>query len=46
MIDTSVVGSFQNSPCLRFGTDTEVLLTITPGTGASTGSGVVSLFLE
>lgn len=46
MIDTSVVGSFQNSPCLRFGADTEVLLTITPGTGASTGSGVVSLFLE
>lgn len=46
MIEPTVVGAFQNAPCLRFVSATQLFLTITPGTGASTGSGVVSLFLE
>lgn len=46
MIDPTVVGAFENAPCLRFGSNTQILLTIVPGTGASSGSGVVSLCLE
>ena len=46
MIDPTVVGAFENAPCLRFGSNTQILLTIVPGTGASSGSGVVSLYLE
>lgn len=46
MIDPSMAGAFQNDPCRRFLEDTEVLLTIVPGTGATRGSGVVSLCLE
>jgi hypothetical protein len=45
-IDPTVVASYENAPCVRVVADTPVLLTIVPGTGASTGSGVVSLFLE
>lgn len=46
MIEPTIVGAFQNAPCLRFVSDTQILLTIVPGTGASSGSGVVSLYLE
>lgn len=46
MVDPTVIGAFQNAPCVRYITDTQVRLTIVPGTGASAGSGVISLYLE
>lgn len=44
--DPTTVGSNETSPAYAYGSDTVVSLTIIPGAGASTGSGLISLFIE
>jgi hypothetical protein len=34
------------SPCVRFDVDTPVIFSITPGVGASAGSGIIRIFLS
>lgn len=42
----SEAGSYSVSPNYRYVSDTNIYLTITPGVGASTGSGLLTLFIE
>lgn len=44
--DPSSVGTYESSPGISWGGDTDILLNITPGSGASQGSGVISLLIE
>lgn len=44
--DPSTIGSYSFSPNKIFNVDTDLNLTITPGAGTTTGSGVIILFME
>lgn len=44
--DPATVGTYETSPAKSWGSSTALRLTITPGSGASTGSGVVVLQIE
>lgn len=44
--DPATVGTYETSPAKSWGSSTALRLTITPGSGASTGSGVVVLQVE
>jgi hypothetical protein len=44
--DPATVATFTTAPSHRYGVDTSVLLTITPGAGATAGSGLLTLFIE
>jgi hypothetical protein len=45
-IDPSAVGAYETSPSHRYGSNTALLLTITPGGGATAGAGLLRLFVE
>lgn len=44
--DPTAAGTYTSAPVHRYGADTAVLLTITPGAGASAGAGLLTLFIE
>lgn len=44
--DPANTGSYTVAPVHVYGTDTTILLTITPGGGATTGAGLLTLFIE
>ena len=44
--DPTTVGTYETSPAKSWGSNTALRLTITPGSGSSTGSGVVVLQIE
>lgn len=44
--DPTETGTYSSSPAKIYGSDTSVLLTINPGTGATAGSGLLILFIE
>lgn len=44
--DPSSVGAYAASPSHRYGADTNLLLTITPGGGATAGAGLLTIFIE
>lgn len=44
--DPATVGTYETAPGVSWGSSTALRLTITPGSGASTGSGVVVLQIE
>lgn len=44
--DPTDTGTYETNPAHRYGSDTDVLLTITPGAGASAGAGLLVLTLE
>lgn len=44
--DPAAEGTYTSAPVHRYGSDTTVLLTITPGAGASAGAGLLTLFVE
>lgn len=46
MNDPAVAGSYEAAPNHRYGAGTQLLLTITPGAGASQGAGIVTLQIQ
>lgn len=44
--DPAGPGTYIAAPVHRYGTDTPILLTITPGAGATAGAGLLTLFIE
>lgn len=44
--DLTSVGSSETNPAFAYGSDTALLLSITPGAGASQGSGLVTLNIQ
>lgn len=45
-IDPTIVGSSETSPAYAYGVDTQILLSIDPGAGASQGSGLVTMYIQ
>ncbi len=45
-IDLTAVGTYQINPTKKYGSNTAVNLYITPGAGASTGTGVLFFYVE
>jgi hypothetical protein len=44
--DPAATGTYSSAPVLAYGVDTTILLTITPGVGATAGAGLLTLFIE
>jgi hypothetical protein len=44
--DLTQVGSNETSPAYAYGTDTQITLSVVAGAGASTGAGLISLYIE
>lgn len=44
--DPREIATYTVSPNYRYGADTQILLTITPGIGATAGAGLLTLFIE
>lgn len=44
--DPAAAGTYTTAPAHRYGADTTILLTITPGVGATAGTGLLTLFIE
>lgn len=44
--DPGTTGTFTAAPLRKYGAATPLLLTITPGAGASAGAGLLALFIE
>lgn len=44
--DLTSVGSNETNPAYAYGSNTQLLLSITPGAGASQGSGLVTIYIQ
>lgn len=44
--DPAATGSYETDPAHEYGAATTILLTITPGVGATAGAGLLTLFIE
>lgn len=44
--DPGAIGSYTSAPDHRYGTNTSIILTITPGVGATAGAGLLTLSVE